>query len=225
MTVQTILDAAFRKNGINLPTDTQRSEALILLNTMISSWYAESLTVPYSTIDALTLVVGTGSYTIGTGGTFNTAIPIRIIDAYIKDSLSVDHFVDISMNRWEYDAIADKTSTGRPTRLYYDPQFPLGRIYFDLVPEDAETLYLISEKHLASFTTILDEITSLPEFYKEALVYNLAVRISAEEDTVVSPAVVNIANISKNTLENLNAIDKQYRCATYDSIIMHTTRT
>ena len=223
MIVQTIVDAAFRKNGINLPTETQRSEALILLNTMISSWYAESLSVPYSTVEALTLVVGQGTYTIGSGGAFDTALPIRIIDVYIRDSDNKDNPVDITMNRWDYDSIGDKSVTGRPTRLYYDPQYPLGRIYFDLLPEVADTLYLVSEKHLASFATVTDEITSLPEFYKETLIYNLAVRISIEEDTVVSPATVNIANLSKNTLENLNAIDKQQRCATYDSLIMHTT--
>jgi hypothetical protein len=224
MTIQTIIDAAYRKNGINLPTSTQRTEALILLNSMISSWYAESLSVPYSTAEELTLVIGQGTYTIGTGGSFNTAVPIKIIDAYIRDSDSADHSVDISMNRWEYDAIGDKTATGRPTRLYYDPQYPLGKIYFNLLPEDAETLHLITEKHLASFTSLSAEITSLPAFYEEALIYNLAVRISLEEDTVVSPATVQIANTSKNTLENLNAIDKQVRCATYDSLVMHTTR-
>lgn len=223
MLVQSIIDAAYRKNGINLPTNDQRTDALAMLNSMISSWYAENLTVPYSTVESFTLTVGKGVYTFGTGGDFNSAVPIRLIDAYIRDSANIDYQLDLSMNKWEYNSITDKTQTGRPTRLYYDPQYPLGKIYFDLLAVDAETIYIVSEKHLASFAAIEDEITSLPAFYEEAIIYNLAVRIHAEEDTVLSQAAIDIANRSRNTLENLNAIDKQQRCATYDTLIMHKT--
>jgi hypothetical protein len=224
MIIQTVIDAAYRKNGINLPTNTQRAEALILLNSMMSSWYAESLSIPYSVVESATLVVGKGSYTIGDSAYWDTRSPHKILDAYIRDENNIDYPIDVTMNRWEYDSIGDKSVPGRPTRLYWDPQYPWGILYLNVVPDKAYTIYLVKEQYLNSFTSLSEEITSLPAFYEEALIYNLAVRISLEEDTVVSAATVQIANTSKNTLENLNAIDKQIRCASYDSLIMHTTR-
>jgi hypothetical protein len=109
------------------------------------------------------------------------------------------------MTKWEYNALFDKSQEGIPSRIYYNPEYPLGKICFDYSPDASMTLYLKSEKVLTELSDI-DAI--LPLEYKEALIYNLAVRVSTEEDTTLSPIVVNIANISKNTIENLNAIDR-----------------
>lgn len=218
MIIQTIIDAAFRKNSINPPTAAQRANGLELLNSMISSWSAEGLTIPYTMTQALSLIVGQGSYTIGSGGNFNTPRPIRVINAYIRDSGSVDHPVDVAMTKFEYDAISQKTQSGRPTRLYYDPQFPLGIIYFNCRPSHVETLYLVSEKPLTEFPLLTTNI-DLPLEYKEALVFNLAIRISTEEDTILTPATVGVANFSKNTIENKTAGDRLVRTAKLDSFL------
>ncbi len=218
MIIQTIIDSAFRKNGINIPTDTQRANALELINSMISSWSAEGLIIPYTMTQALALIVGQGSYTIGSSGEFNTPRPIRIINAYIRDSGGIDNPVDVSMTKFEYDAISQKTQSGRPDRLYYDPQYPLGKIYFDCRPDKIETLYLVSEKPLTEFPLLSTDI-DLPLEFKEPLVYNLAIRISTEEDTVIAPATLGVANFSKNTIENKTASDRLVRTAKLDSFL------
>lgn len=218
MIVQSIIDSGFRKNGINIPTDTQRANGLELLNSMISSWSVEGLTIPYTMTQPLTLVVGQGSYTIGSGGEFNTPRPIRIINAYIRDSGGIDSPVDVTMTKDEYDAISQKSQSGRPSKLYYDPQFPLGKIYFNCSPSNIETLYLISEKPLTKFPSLLTEI-ELPLEYEEALVYNLAIRISTEEDSVITPATEGIANFSKNTIENKTAVDRLIKTAKLDPFL------
>jgi len=106
---------------------------------------------------------------------------------------------------------ADKlVSLGRPTRLYYDPQYPLGKICFDYLPESAETFYVRSEKPLTELVTLDTEIV-LPLEFKEALIYNLAIRVHTEEDTILSPFVYDIAGHSKTTLENLTAKDRLVR--------------
>ena len=220
-TVQTIIDAAFRKNAINLPSDAQRDNGLRLLNDMLDSWAIEGIVIPYTTTESFTLVAGTGTYTIGSGGAFNTARPIKIIDAYIRDSGSVDYPVNVHMNLWEYNAINDKNTSIRPSSLYYDTQYPLGIIYFDSLPSDAETFYLVSDKSLTAFSAVTDEITNLPGFYNEALIFNLAVRISTEEDTKILDYVAAIAVNSKTTLENLNAKDKLTKSSDIDSMLLY----
>lgn len=221
-TAQTIIDSSLRKNGISSPSTIQRANGLEALNDMISSWSADGLVIPYNTTEALTLVVGKASYTFGiTTGDFATARPLKIINAFIRDSNNDDHPVDVTMTEAEYNAIAIKDAEERPTRLYYDPQYPLGKIYFNYEPATAETLYLISEKSITELAAVGTTV-SLPDFYKEVLVYNLAVRLAAEYDNQLLPQVIEVANLSKNTLENINALNKLLNIVKMDAAITYT---
>jgi len=219
-TANTITDGAYRLNSILNPSTAQDDSGLEALNNMISSWSAEGLLVPYNTIESFTLTVGKSTYTIGSGGEFNTVRPLRIIDAFIRDSNSDDYSVDVSMTRAEYNAIAQKDAEARPTRLYFDPQYPKGKIYFNCEPETAETLHLTSEKtitELAALSTTVD----LPAFYKETLVYNLAIRLSQELDNQLAKETLEIAMFNKNTIENINARDKTFKQTKFDSALIN----
>ena len=50
-------------------------ECLAELNTMIESWETQRLTCYSVTQESFSLTASTGTYTIGSGGTFNTARP------------------------------------------------------------------------------------------------------------------------------------------------------
>jgi len=217
-TAKTITDAAYRLNSILFSSTNQDDNALEALNNMISSWSAEGLLVPYNTTETFTLTIGKSTYTIGSGGDFNTVRPLRIIDAFIRDSGSNDHSVDVSMTRIEYNAIVQKDAKARPTRLYFDPQYPKGKIYFNYEPDTAETLYLTSEKTITEFAA-LSTTVDLPAFYKEALVYNLAIRLSQELDTQLAQETLGIAIFNKNTIENINARDKAFKQTRFDSAL------
>jgi len=105
MTARDIIMKAFRMNSIATPTDAQLSNGLMLLNNMISSWFAEGLSVPYTTLEEFDLVAGQSVYSIGDGGEFDTIRPTRIIGGYIKNVDGIDYPVIPTMNRWEYDAL------------------------------------------------------------------------------------------------------------------------
>jgi hypothetical protein len=105
MTARDIIMKAFKMNSINTPTDQQLSNGLILLNNMISSWFAEGLMVPYITLEEFALTIGKSVYSIGDGGEFDTIRPTRIIGGFIRDSENRDYPVVTTMNRWEYDAL------------------------------------------------------------------------------------------------------------------------
>ena len=214
----TITDAAYRLNSILNPSAAQDESGLEALNNMISSWSAEGLLIPYNAQEPFTLVVGRPHYTIGPSGDFDTARPLRVIDAFIRDINNDDYSVDVSMTRAEYNAITKKDAAARPTRLYFDPQYPKGKICFNYGPETAETLYLTSEKTITELAT-LSTTVDLPAFYKEALVYNLAIRLSQELDTQLSKVTLGIAMFSKNTIENINARDKTFKQTKFDSAL------
>jgi len=214
----TITDAAYRLNSILNPSAAQDESGLEALNNMISSWSAEGLLIPYNTQEPFTLVVGRPHCTIGPGGDFDTARPLRVIDAFIRDINNDDHSVDVSMTRVEYNAITRKNAIARPTRLYFDPQYPKGKIRFNYGPDTAETLYLTSEKTITEFAT-LSTTVDLPAFYKEALVYNLAIRLSQELDNQLARETLELAIFNKNTIENINARDKTFKQTRFDSAL------
>lgn len=222
-TGQVIITAACRKIGIPSPSAGTSAIGLESMNNMLSSWSAEGLMIPCTTTEGLTLVVGKASYTIlPTTGDFSTIRPIRIINAYIRDSSGEDHPVDVTMTKQEYDDISIKGADARPSRLYYDPQYTAGagKIYFDTEPTVAETLYLVSEKPLLEIATLVTDVV-LHDMYKEALVYNLAVRMADDIEKVVSPQIISTAITSKNTIENLNAVDKLMNVVKIDSAITY----
>jgi len=217
-TANTIIYGAYRLNSVLNPSSAQGGYGLEALNNMISSWSAEGLLIPYNTDESFTLAVGKSFYMIGPGGDFDTIRPLRVIDAFIRDINNDDYSVDVSMTRAEYNAITKKDAIARPTRLYFDPQYPKGKICFNYGPETAETLYLTSEKTITELAT-LSTTVDLPAFYKEALVYNLAIRLSQELDTQLSKVTLGIAMFSKNTIENINARDKTFKQTKFDSAL------
>lgn len=197
-----LIDPALRKVGASTPQDAERTNALSALNAMLNSWSAQRLLVFSVTRESFPLVVNTGSYTIGTGGAFSTARPNRIVDAYIRDSSS-DFRLTIR-NLKNFNDILVKTDNGRPTKLYYLNEYPLGKILFDQEPDKIYTVFLDSWKPLSTITTINTEV-SLPPEYEEALIYNLAVRLAPEHDASLPKEVVAIAVDSLRTIKRFNA--------------------
>jgi len=217
-TAQNIIDRAFRKLGITTPTAGQSADALESLNDMISSWSADGLIVPYRTSENFTLTVGSAVYTIGAAGNFNTVRPLEIMEVYIRDSNNNDHYLT-KMTQTQYALIVDKGADARPERYYYDPQYALGKIYFDSEPTTAETLHLISEKAITELAALTTTV-SLPDHYKEALVFNLAVRLASDKNIEIDNNSIAIAIQTKNIIENMVARDALYRTTRMDSMLL-----
>lgn len=218
---QEIIDGAWRKGRVTTPTSTQQANGLLALNNMLTSWSAEGLLLYQRTEETHTLVVGTATYTWGSGGDINTARPILVRDAFIRDSNSIDYPLEVNMSMKEYNRISDKTTSGRPTKMYLASEFSLAKIKFNYAPESAETLYLYSDKHLTEFAALGTSFAFPPE-YKRALIYNLAVELAPEEDLQLPPEVFAIALQSKKTLERINI--KPVNPVTMPSELFYGTR-
>ena len=185
-------------------TSNEASDGLEALNAMLEGLSLERLLVYQILEESFPLVVGTGSYTIGTGGTFNTTRPTKIENAFLRDSSNNDYPLEI-VNNLAYDTVPLKTVTSRPRYLYYDPIYPLAYIRLMYVPAYADTLYINSWKQLQQFTDGTTAL-SLPPGYQRMIVYNLAIELHGEyQGSILSPEVVGIANKSKAALKSINS--------------------
>lgn len=222
-TVNQITDAAYRKNAVKSPTSTQDGYALEAFQDMLSSWSVEGLIVPNYVTENFTLTVGQAVYTIGVTGdspdlVTSTGRPLRIINAFFRIS-SVDYPINVDMTKSEYAKITQKSLNLRPRSLYYDPQYPTGKIKFSDACDTAYDFHMQSEKALTDVTAKTDTL-SLPLAINETLVYNLALRLGNELKSKLSDDVRRIAIESKRALEDYNAIEKLADTVSLDNAIV-----
>lgn len=189
-------------------TSDEQTAYLAALNSMMESWSIESLMVYQVLTETFSLVAGTSSYTIGSGGTFNTVRPTKIVGALIRNSQNADSGVDI-LGADAYRRIVIKTSNGNsyPSNLYYDyaDAAGLGTIYLYPQPQAGLTLVLDSWKQLQTFGAISTTVV-LPMGYERAIIYNLAIELAGGY-IEPSPTVVKIARESKGNIKRLNTPD------------------
>lgn len=186
------------------PTSQDSADALSALNDMLESWSNDGLMLFNRTIEAFTLTPSTSSYTFGTGGDFNSARPARLIQANIKQSGDNSEFPVRIINSDEYSRIVDKTLQSTiPQCIYYNDNFALGVVYVWPVPSAANSLILYSDKPLSAFSAISDTV-SLPPGYKEAMRYNLAMRLSPEYGKAISQDIAMQAMEAKASIMRAN---------------------
>ena len=206
--------------GEDVDGDSQESEAFIALNSYLASISATKYAV-YSIIsDTHTLVSGTKEYTIGTGGDINVLRPNRIVSAFIRDTNGSDYPIQI-ISRERYVGYVTKSTPGRPDELYYDPEYPLGRIVLYRQPDSTDTLHIDSWKPLVQIALVTDEL-ALPQEYERFLKFNMALELAGEYGYAVSDDARRIAKDTKQELKSLNVTPVPE--AAFDPILSHKGR-
>lgn len=210
MLVSEIISSALRKIGGLSSGETieasRQAEALTALKVMLRSWGALGLNVFATVKENCTLTGGTGSYTWGVGGTINSSRPNQVTGAYILESGSTTHPVDV-IAEGTYRGISVKDTLGIPTSLFFHPNYPLATVYLYPVPDSAYVLCLDSFKpfvEVSSFNLTTDTI-SFPSYYEEPIIYNLAIRLAPEYGKTVSNEVGAIAKSSYDNMVLANS--------------------
>ncbi len=212
MTLLDLITQALQTIGIyglgQTPNSAETQDAVNALNIMADSWNADGLLIPSVTRESFTLTIGTASYTWGTTagvGNFTTARPVKILKAFIRDG-NYDYSVDI-IGEDEYEDIVDKTTSGRPEQLWYNPTYPLATVYLYYTPDAAYNLRVDSEKDLIDFSTLTTAI-ALPSEYLAALKWNLAQELCSPYQKQVPPVVAMRADETLRTVRRINAAQK-----------------
>jgi len=191
-TARDIITRAMQKIGVLIksepPSADEADDALASLNALIGSWSNDSLNIYARTWENFPLT-SAASYTIGTGGNFNTTRPSNIVEAHVRSG-SIDYPLGIVTDE-AYNSISYKNLSGIPEFLNFSNAYPLSIIR--LYPIDtSQTLYILSEKAVTSFAT-LDTVMSLPDGWERALIYNLAIELAPEYNQKPDPSIVKIA--------------------------------
>ncbi len=208
-TVRSLIARSMRDLGAlavgETPTADEASDALTTLNELLEAWSLERLMVYHIAEVTKALTGGTASYTIGSGGSINTARPLRIENAVLRDANNLDIPVRM-LTRQEYASIALKaTQSTYPHWLYYDNNYNssgLGTVTLWPVPSTSDkTLRLWCWQPLSSVAT-LDTTINLPPGYTRALRSNLALELAAEYGRELPASLVGVAIDSKTGIKS-----------------------
>ena len=187
------------------PSAAELVGAMNVLNNMIEAWNTERLSVYGVTPETFALVSGQATRTIGTGGNFNTARPVRIVKAEIQDAGGTSYDCEITENYQDYAEIkVTSTSSVLPTLIYDDGNFPLKTLYFWPVPSDSSySVVLWNMRQLSGFTSLSDTVT-VPPGYKRALEYNLSLELGPKYGKKATADLIQLAITSKATIQRVN---------------------
>ena len=184
-----IITTALRKIGVvaqgETATSDQITEAAIALNLMVKAWEADGMPLWALRTIAITLTAGKTSYSLGTSVSCDivTDKPLKVIQAWNRDPVSK---VDIPMRiitKQEYSILGNKTTSGKPIQLYYEPQRDQGVVSLFPTPASADVsssvVYITYQRPFEDFNASSDT-PDFPQEWYEAVVYGLAVRLAPE---------------------------------------------
>lgn len=182
-----LIESAFRLIGVfgtgEPPATADYTNASQALNFMIKSWMKKDILLWTVQNIAFPTVVGQTNYLLGTGGVTTipaiTYRPLRIIEAYIKDSSGNDVTLN-PISRQEYLQYGNKISQGVPNSYYYDKQLTTGVIYvYTTASDTTHNIHLAVQRPLQDMTNSTDNF-DFPIEWVEAIKYGLATRLSRE---------------------------------------------
>lgn len=203
MTVAEMVKVAFRLvTGDSNPDASEQNDMMEALNLMLQEWATSPAGLYQVTRESFSISAGVGSYTIGSNQTFDTALPQRIVRAFVRDS-STDYPVRIIAAE-DYARLALKSTESRPYDLYFERGGSSGTVLLYPVPDQSYTLHLYSHKPLGSYTS-LSESLGLPPEYEPAIKYNLAMEIAPEFGASLSQIIAVRAGQTLKSLKRLHA--------------------
>lgn len=207
--VRELITDALTDLGMQDPSEVlsadKASHALRVLNRMLSGWANEDLMIV--TKDRLTfnLVGGQQSYTIGVGGNFNTAYPVRPgqIDLVSVMFGNVEIPIEVLNDEQWRDITLKTVNSTFPLQMWANGNYPLDVLYFWPIPTTAAPLIMTVWGQITAFASVNDTVT-LPQGYEEAIVSNLALKLAPSYGATPSPGIMQTAMASKAKIKAMN---------------------
>jgi hypothetical protein len=183
------------------------ADALATLNMMLGQWGAERLSV-YHLSDTAIQSTGAQSYSVGPGGAFNIARPIKINAAYARLTSSgagnaIDYPIRLIDAHEDYAGISVKSLASFPEWGFYDSSFPMGNLFLYPVPNSSFELHIVTMDSLPQLLAAATAL-NLPAPYLAAIRYNLAVYLAPSYGIDPSGALVRLAMNAKRVIKRMN---------------------
>lgn len=187
-------------------TSAEQTECLSEINAMLDSWSNERLMIFTLNQTSFALTASQGTYTIGSGATFNMTRPTKLVDpCFTRDTDDTDIPLNL-IDADTYGRIIDKTMGDvTPSYLFYDYGYSATstatvRLY--PLPQSGLTLFINTLQPFTNFSTMTHPI-QLPPGYQRAIEYNYAIE-AAGGFTEVDPSIAIIARQSKAAIKTVN---------------------
>jgi hypothetical protein len=229
VTVDDLITGSLRLLGIlasgEAPAAAEQQDAFASLNSMLDSWKLEKLMCYAVLPERFPLVAGKLSYTMGSGGDFDTEWPTRIekvnlIYAQTDNSAPLNLNIEI-IDLDQYNAfIVPTTASTIPMWVYPDSNFPLRTLFFYTVPSIVNSVDIFSWSQIDEFTDVNADIV-LPPGYERALRYNLALELGPEYGLSPSPVVAAGALSAKAAIKAFNLKPVLMQCD--NALLSHRT--
>jgi hypothetical protein len=194
--------------------DADAERCLAILNDMLDSWANESLICFTLLEQSFVLQSNKSVYTIGTTGGADLPMlrPIRINEgpasAYFQDSNLNNYDCEV-VTRVAWNLIGSRAiGANIPSKLFYDPQFPLGVINLFPIPNGGLplTCFFDSYQPISQFTGLAQAVT-FPPGYPLAIKKNFALFAGPyfkPDGWTPSPALVQQAAEAKAAVKRSN---------------------
>ena len=191
------------------PLAEDLNDAFVQLNWMIAQWQEKRWLV-YVLETKGVVATGQTSYTAGPGGDFDfPSAPSRIESAFFRQTVQsepnqIDYPLKIIPSRENYNTIALKQLQSFPSYIFYESDFPLGKVYPWPVPQSSIYEVFISVKTQLSAFATPQTLVNLPAAYYAALFFNLAIRLGVIYKLPDDPKLVGLAKDALNVVRGAN---------------------
>jgi hypothetical protein len=206
-TAQELIEDAFSELGILVPGMELGTNDLAWgvrkFNRFLQTKSVDALNLHVEVNESFTPTAGQASYTIGTGGDFDTVRPNTIKSAFIRDANDHDYPLNIRTMA-DYWRLSEKSTQDRPTRLYYQREFPLGKIYLYFVPATTEALHIQSYKPLTTYDDVENDNVVMPAEYENMFIYNLAISLAPRYGRAPTQELIDLADSTLNDIRSDN---------------------
>ena len=181
-----LIAGAYRLAGVTAqgetPTTQQYTDGAEALNMMVKAWQADGMPLWAMKQYSVTLTAST-SFTIGVSQTVNTPKPLKIVQAFLHNtSTNIDIPMRI-LTRDEYNRLGNKTDTGQPIQIFYEPLLDTGVLYVFPKPNATaisyNTITIVYQRPFEDFDASTDN-PDFPQEWYEAVKYGLALRLAGE---------------------------------------------
>lgn len=210
-TVNSIITRAYYLSGVLGDNETmnpsQATNGLLCLQELIDSWNADNLNIFTINILMRPVIGNQTVYTFGPGGDFDLPTrPAALNGAWFRQ-VTVTPFVDTPIyliSETDWGNVTSKGITGNIAQYgYYDQGYPLASLYVWPIPNSGGNIVVHAQQMLNSTVALTDNF-NLPPAYAQAIRFNLAMLLCAENGIEPSMTVLNTSVRAKRLIEENN---------------------
>lgn len=186
------------------PEADESADALVILNQLLESLSLSSQGVFNQPTQTFNLVASQSTYTIGSGGNFNTVAPVTISDAYTIQN-GISYPIEI-IGQERYDAIGNKAQQSTyPLYLLHQNTAPLGNVILWPVPSATSALVINVSAQFAQIPILATSITTWPQGAARMIRYLLAIDLAEEYGSPITQSLMMKAAEAKADYMRANA--------------------